>query len=215
MSYTADDFRLLPWNPLTERKGIIDKWAPFKQYNEFKEKLSVDKDKFLNFMCLSYHKRSVLHEDYPDANDRSRVAAKIAGWQPKSGNFFVPEIEDILNCKNTIANKMIVRFCILQNDLEYGAMVSTTLAMTRLMFDTQNVAASDASVSERQVDISKMFKSIKDILRELDEAKERIFYNKELGEEINAELMSHERIPGFPEIRAKLKQEKQQNVLKS
>jgi hypothetical protein len=108
-------------------KCKIDPSAPdfedrFKQLHpDFREDLFLDKvseKSLFTYIVLTYDINSPFVEKYKDWALRRRETAKASGFKVHKGKY-TGGAEDIILGRNRAANKAIVRYLFLQNDLEF------------------------------------------------------------------------------------------------
>lgn len=197
--YSPKDFDNLPWNPLKVSKKVDEQWKPFAAYKEFQLPLNgMDRDMFLNYMCLVYHKDSVLVQDFDNITDRKHKALDLLGADHKDG-FYSKAVEDVLNHKNRNADYMVIRFCSLQNNQRYTLLTTLSISYDRLMKDIYDKASSGDMDGAKDINI--MNKTANDILASIDKLKKEVFVNdKEVASSADEEMLSYARIPGYPEL---------------
>lgn len=205
MSYEADDFNKCPWNPMIDSGNVMDLWKPFKSYPEFEPKyLSGEKSKFLNFVCMAYHKNSPLINDYNNPQERKRMAASLAGFRAKGhSGLFRPEVENFINGENEIANKMIIRFLWLQDSMKFTALMVAYKNIDKLLFriekssDRENL---EDAIDETTKDINKLYT----MLDMLETRKQELMLGDEDVIKAADGILAHIAVvpPGWPERQA-------------
>lgn len=88
---------------------------------EFKEELYFDKVQrrsFFSYVVLTYDVESPFVIKYKDWATRRRESSKLCAF-PKEGIHYTKEVENIILGKNPRANKIILRYLFLQNDVDF------------------------------------------------------------------------------------------------
>lgn len=198
--YNVKDFDNLPWNPLKEKKGIENLWKPFLAYKEFGYPLrGLDKDFFFNYMCLVYHFKSVLVQDFESPKDRKYKALDLLEIPSKDGKYS-QAIEKMLNHENTSADLMIIRFCSLQNNQRYTLYITLGISYDKLMKKMyEQIDGKDLFSSAKE--INALNSSANNLLESIDKLKKELFYNDmEVANQSDEEILSYARVPGYPEM---------------
>lgn len=99
---------------LKPEEKIFEAFPEFALYPEMDQKnfkgLKLSFERVLKYIIL-YYSQNTLRDLYPDTASRKREAALIAGFIiNKSNNRFTTNVEELLNCENLKANRMIIRF---------------------------------------------------------------------------------------------------------
>ena len=202
--YSPKDFDNLPWNPLKIKKNVEEQWRPFQAYKEFQQSLrGMDKDLFLNMMCLSYHKDSLLVQDYDNINDRIHKSLSLLGVEHKNGEY-KKDILEVIEHRNRAADMMIIRFCSLQNNQRYTLLVTLSISYDKLMKQIYDETI-DGGMEKAEM-LGKMNKTANELLKSIDQLKKEVFVNdKEIASAADEEMLSYARIPGYPELVAHAK----------
>jgi len=97
--------------PLNQK--VLSIYPHFKRYPELDSKNIKFKrlsfDKVLRYIMI-YYSNNILRFTIPEVIRRKKEAAFLAGFVYGKENKFGPDVEDMLFCRNSEINKMIVRF---------------------------------------------------------------------------------------------------------
>jgi hypothetical protein len=200
--YADKDFDNLPWNPIRVKKDVDQQWRPLTAYKEFQYPLgNLDRDLFLNYMCLVYHKDSVLVADFENAKDRKYKALELLDV-PHSNGKYSEHIERLINNNHESADLMIIRFCSLLNNQRYSLFVTLGMTYDKLMKQIYETSQQEDLVNAVK-DTGTLNKHANDILRSLDDLKKELFAkDKHISDKADEEFLSYARVPGYPEMLA-------------
>lgn len=104
-------------------KPVMKAFSVLSMYPEFKEKLpkGLDIDIVLRYIMILYQEKSPLLT-IDDYNKRKVYAAVWAGF-PKSDGKFSDDYKGIIHGTNKTINRMVIRFCRMQRNMDFSQLV--------------------------------------------------------------------------------------------
>lgn len=201
MSYKKDDFSNLPWNPFDNPTGVKKLYPPLTLYKEFSlDLLGTDKDLFYNFMVMNYHRESILVKDYDVIKDRKEKALEILDVDKNKSDKWPVNIERIINGSNDAANKMILRFCTLQNSQKYSLLCAMGTNYDRILFRLSE-EANITDINEAVTLSAKSFQELEKMSAQIDKLKKEVFSgDMKAADEADNDFISYSRVAGYPEL---------------
>lgn len=124
------------------------------------------------YIVLTFDVESPYVIKYSDWAQRRRLTAKECGF-PMKGMHYLPEAESIILGKKQSTNRIILRYCFLQNDIDFIKHFSY-----QNMLYTQLKMVMDESI-EKPADYDKLKKNIDDLTHELRGLENAIFHGDE------------------------------------
>lgn len=204
MAYKKDDFDNLFWNPLRNPKKVREQWSKFDLYKEFETKnfemLEVDEDLLFNYILLTFHKECVIVKDYDNLLDRKHKVLDILGVKTNKDGLYPAGMELIIIGGSPTANKMIHRFCTLQNNQKYSTLCALGNNYDRILYRLVNEA--DEEDMAKAIELSaKSTKDLRALMDEIEKYKKEIFLgDKIVADNSDDDFLSYARVAGFPEL---------------
>ncbi len=129
MDYTEKDFDNCFINPYKINnkltcKNIESNLPALYVYPEFKKETTLPLAIILKYIAALYQEQTPLRK-IDNITKRKIIAASIAGFPTTEQNEITEEGQDIINSKNEIVNKMIIRFCRIQRNPNFTRLVKT------------------------------------------------------------------------------------------
>lgn len=100
-------------------KSVMKAFPVLGMYPEFNEKLppKIDQDLVLRYIMILYQEKTPLLT-VDDYNKRKVIAALWAGF-PQEGGRFREEYKNIITGKDKTINRMVIRFCRMQRNMDF------------------------------------------------------------------------------------------------
>lgn len=111
-----------------DRDDVFEKIPDINYYDVFKKEVPVPKNKVIAYIVYSYDMNSPFVRKYDNVNRRKRFAAKKAGLVSKDGDI-EDNVESMMSGDNIIINGMILGYCRIQNNDDWGLMQTFREAM--------------------------------------------------------------------------------------
>ena len=111
-TYNIDDFNSLIFNVyrIEPADNAFELFPKLKQYPEFVNYSGGDFNTLIRYIGFMYDFSSPLNK-ITDVSRRKIECAKLAGYKLNDNGKFDIEVEEMLKCKNTVVNRMIIRYC--------------------------------------------------------------------------------------------------------
>ena len=111
-TYNIDDFNSLIFNVyrIEPADNAFELFPKLKQYPEFVNYSGGDFNTLIRYIGFMYDFSSPLNK-ITDVSRRKIECAKLAGYKLNDNGKFDIEVEEMLKCKNTAVNRMIIRYC--------------------------------------------------------------------------------------------------------
>lgn len=129
--FTARDYAHLRYNVMGLPQGtdIVKSFPDFDASNEFHERLSIDKNCAIKYMCLIYDPESPVQKKITDPIAARQTAAILAGFRMDTKGRFTEDVEEMMKCMNTGFNTMLIRYLRFFNNDAYTLIVTTRQAL--------------------------------------------------------------------------------------
>lgn len=97
-----------------------------QKYNEFKGRFGdhIPPEMIIPYVIFVFDKNSPFVKTYTDIIQRRVYAALYSGYEYISSGSFGEKVEDFIRGRDAKVNRMIVRYCTLQSDEDWTALVS-------------------------------------------------------------------------------------------
>ena len=180
MDFRATDFKSLMFNvyDLPEETNIIKRFPILNKIKIFKKDLGalIPINWVLTYIFITFDRRSPLHS-ITDLMERRHNGALLAHFTYQKDGKFNTEVEAMLYGKNPDVNKMIIRFCVLQGEDDYTAMIGYQEAIRR---ETQKLLDDKEVLSTVITNINKLRNEIETIRAKLLTTNEDALLKKDL-----------------------------------
>ena len=115
MKFSKSDFDNMSYPVLSipEDKTVLDRFPGLKIYKEFQQDFGKDTDKIHKYVLLMY--TSNILQSLQSLEERKIEAAKMAGFKMSHGRFD-DKVEEVLACKHSEINALIIRVCCLERN---------------------------------------------------------------------------------------------------
>lgn len=189
MEYNRSEFKNLMFNVLVNDTGVsfLKKYPVLKQHKEFTVDIGdLDFNSVFTYIACCYDKESPLIHA-PNIKARKMEAARLAEFPTKKGKI-AEGYERVIRCKNPVVNRMIIRYCRMQNDVDF----STAMMYNEKLYDQleKMLNNSDDEKTKDLIDNTQKLKQhIKDTARSFLNYDDAEDLELSLYEEMELELM--------------------------
>lgn len=117
------DFTKLACNvmALQPKQDPLEVFDVLSKYEEFYAPTPMlNRKKILKYIVLVYDKNSPLHDEFKDMWRKKMFAADLAGFVKEENGKYLGKVEDMMKCKNTPVNSMIIRYVMLMRSSLYS-----------------------------------------------------------------------------------------------
>ena len=144
-----------------DRDNIFQKIPDISYYDEFSASINLPINNVIAYIVYCYDMNSPIVRKYDNINRRKKLAAKKAGFDESDG-VFNSKVDSMLSGNDIVINGMILRYCRIQNNDDWGLMQTFREAMHKL---EKKLIAPDDKSSEK--DIIKNLTTLRDELNNI------------------------------------------------
>jgi hypothetical protein len=161
--FKKQDYEEILYPVHTLKKGM-DLFATFPKLLEHKEfqislPASLNKEKVFTYIVYVYDKKSPFRTQIEDLRRRKIEAAMESGFSTSHNGGFSESVKGLLNCENTIINKMIIRYLRLQGKDFTGLVVDQEAYYQINLQQIEGISSTDndaLKTAKSKAELSKM-----------------------------------------------------------
>jgi len=191
--FKSQDFNniLYPVHTIKRGADIFSLFPSLLEYPEFTAKLppTLPIDKVFKYIVYTYDQKSPFFLQIEDLKVRKIESVKEAGFEPSHKGGFSAYVKLMLNCENTLINKMIIRYCRLQGK-EFTNLVASQEAFYQINLQLlSNIKSETDDAIKFSTDKAKLDEVATKHAERLNE-KARKFLSQETAQGIHDDLWS-------------------------